>query len=407
MFRYTIGWVAILSFFLTSCVTPGMSGRVGPKTSGELKAVASKQVGIAEQKLDIIVPVFDPGIPETDEEMAEERIWPELRRAESVRFALKLKEELEKTGQFGAVRVTPDAEATGDIYVMGEILESNGKDVDFRLDVYDIAGNRWYSDSYDHEVGERFYTNIRNQGKDPYQPAFQEAAADLVERLKSVDAGTIALLQKVTEMRFANNFSEDAFKEHLREEDGRFELVSLPAETDPMLERVRAIRIRDQLYVDNLQTHYQEFNNKMETSYMLWQEKAREEQVAFEEAETAATGRAIAGGLLMILAIGLAAAAGNSGNSGRSTAAMAGGIAAGVGAAAAFSGAFRSNEESKLHADTLDEMGQSIDGELAPQVVEFEGKTKELTGSAAKQFADWRAFLKTIYEQEKTPVKQL
>ncbi len=405
--RLVIGWIAIFCFFLTSCVTSGITGSVGPKTSSQLRTTASNTVAKAQTKLDIIVPVFDPGIPETDEEMAEARVWPELRRAESVRFALMMKEELEKTGQFGAVRVSPDSEATGDVYVLGKILESNGKDVEIRVDVYDISGSKWYTSSYDHEVSERFHNNIRNKGKDAYSPVFEEAAKDLIERMKGVDGTDLALLQKVTEMRFANNFSEDAFKEHLKQEDGRFELVSLPSEVDPMLKRIRAIRIRDQLYVDNLQTHYEEFNAKMEASYTLWQQKAREEQVAFEEAESAATARAVAGGLLMILAIGLAAAAGNSNSSGGSAAAMAGGVAAGAGAFAAFGSAFRSNEESKLHADTLDEMGESIDAELAPQVVEFEGKTKELTGDAAKQFSEWRAFLKEIYEQEKTPVKQL
>jgi len=40
-------------------------------------------------------------------------------------------------------------------------------------------------------------------------------------------------------------------------------------------------------------------------------------------------------------------------------------------------------------------------------VVEFEGKTEKLTGDAAEQFAQWRAFLQRIYEQEATPETQL
>ena len=140
--RVVVGWIAICCFFLTSCVTSGMTGSVGPKTSGELRSVASKSVSPQQTKLDIIIPEFDPGIPKTDEEMEEARIWPELRRAEAVRFALKLKEELENTGRFGAVRVTPSSEATGDVYVLGKILESNGKDVEISVDVYDISGSK-------------------------------------------------------------------------------------------------------------------------------------------------------------------------------------------------------------------------------------------------------------------------
>jgi len=44
---------------------------------------------------------------------------------------------------------------------------------------------------------------------------------------------------------------------------------------------------------------------------------------------------------------------------------------------------------------------------IAPQVVEMEQQTVELTGTAKEQFAQWRSFLKKIYAQEKTPEKTL
>jgi len=68
---------------------------------------------------------------------------------------------------------------------------------------------------------------------------------------------------------------------------------------------------------------------------------------------------------------------------------------------------FRSSKEAEFHRETLEEIGESINIDLGPQVVEFEGKTKEISGDAAEQFSTWRAFLKEIYDQEKTPEKQL
>lgn len=407
MFRATLGWTICFCFFVTSCVTPGMSTSVGPRTSNEVKTAVQSQPQYQKAKLDIIIPVFDPGLPDDPEEMEEERIWPELRRAESVRFALKLKEELEKTGRFGAVRIAPNSEATGDLYVMGKILESNGKDVEIEIDVYDISGAHWYNEDYDHEVLERFHKTYRNKGKDPYQPVFEEAALDLVAHLSDADATDLAALKSVTEMRFGANFSEEAFVEYIREENGRVELVSLPSELDPMLARIRAIRVRDQLFIDNLQDHYAEFNAEMSTSYALWQEQGLKEETALDEAQSKATTQAIVGGLLTILAIGLAVGGANSGNPGRSTAATAGGIAAGIGGAVMISESFRTSKELEFHANTIEELGESIDSELAPQVVEFEGETKKITGNAEKQFAEWRAFLKEIYEKEKTPETQL
>lgn len=406
-FKKSLTWIICLCFVLSSCVTPGQSTKVGPAFSSKLVKDVEKNAAISNVKLDIVIPAFDPGIPEDEEEQDENLIWPELRRAEANRFALKLKEELEKTGAFGAVRVTPDASATGDVYILGKIVESNGLEVEFDLEVVDITGQRWYEESYEHEVAEKYHKNIRNKGKDPYQPVFEEAATDLVEFLKEQGETELALLQSVTEMRFASNFSEDAFSEHLEENANGYKLVGLPSDNDPMLKRVRSIRIRDQLYVDNLQTHYEEFDAKMAESYAAWQVQSLDEVKALKAAENARTGKAVAGVLAFALMVGLAAASGNSSSSGRSSAASAGAIVAGVGGVALVASSFRSSKEAEFHRGTLEELGESINIDLGPQVVEFEGKTKEISGDAAEQFAEWRAFLKEIYEQEKTPEKQL
>ncbi|TNE36450.1 MAG: hypothetical protein EP348_07030, partial [Alphaproteobacteria bacterium] len=214
MARILAGWLICGCFMLTSCVTPGMSASVGPRVSGEVMTAAKISPESGKPKLDIIIPVFDPGIPEDLQEQEEEGIWPELRRAEAVRFALNLKDKLEATGKFGAVRIAPNSEATGDLYVMGKINKSNGLDVEIEVEVYDISGAKWYDEDYEHEVPKNFFKTYRNKGKDPYDPVFEEAANDLVEHLQDADNTELALLKSVTEMRFGANFSEEAFKEH-------------------------------------------------------------------------------------------------------------------------------------------------------------------------------------------------
>ena len=74
-------------------------------------------------------------------------------------------------------------------------------------------------------------------------------------------------------MRFAASFSEDAFAEHMETKQGRVILTSLPSEDDSMYQKVRAIRVRDQLFVDQLQTDYEQFAAKIAPSYRLWQEQ--------------------------------------------------------------------------------------------------------------------------------------
>ncbi|RED44862.1 hypothetical protein [Aestuariispira insulae] len=406
MIKRLITYVTCFVFALSGCVSsnPGSGGgsSVGPLFSGSFFEPEDPP-GTPRPKLDVIIPVFDPGIPEDEKKHKEEFVWPELRRAESVRFAMHMKKALEETEQFGAVRVTPDANATGDLYILGKIVKSTGKDVEFDLKVVDVAGKSWFSEDYEHEVSEAFHGNIRNEGKDPYEPAFQEAAADIVEELEDLRAKRLEDLQKLTEVRFGASFSEESFAQYLKQDNGRFEVVALPSDEDPMLNRVRAIRVRDQLYVDGLQTTYQNFSAQMQDSYTIWQEQALQEAVAREEAEQEAMNKKIGGILLIGLGIAAAVAGSNSGNSGRQTLGTAGAILGGVGGAALLADGFQTSEEAKVHRDALNELGKSMDVEIAPQVVEFENKTAELTGNAKEQFQQWRAFLKEIFAQEQTP----
>ena len=89
------------------------------------------------------------------------------------------------------------------------------------------------------------------------------------------------------------------------------------------------------------------------------------------------------------------------------TAATTGAIVGGVVGAKLLTDSFQTSEEAKVHRDALEELGQSIDIDLAPRVIAFQKETVELTGTAKEQFAQWREFLQKIFEQEKTPQVQL
>ncbi|MAF95070.1 MAG: hypothetical protein CMM60_04875 [Rhodospirillaceae bacterium] len=424
-----VAYVLSASMFLSSCVTPGGEfSNIGPKLSSFFEQPPEiKNITVQEGlKLDVVIPVFDPGIPKNpteEQNLTEEEkksIWPELRRAEATKFALMMKRSLESTEAFGAVRVTPDQNSTGDLYVLGKIEESNGEDVEIKIKVVDISGKTWVDTSFDHRVSEQFHTSVRNEGKDPYDPVFEAATKNIVESLKDVKAKELTVLKSITDLRFAASFSESEFSKYLGKKEGllgpddffgfggnRITLVRMPADNDSKFIKTKAIRVRDQLFVDNLQTHYQKFESKMNESYAVWQEQSLQEAKAAREAEAKATGQAVAGGLLIGLAI-VAAVAGARNNNynynpGPSIAATLGAAAGG----ALLANSFRTSDEAKVYRDALSELGQSIDLEIGPQVVEFEKKTIELTGDAAEQFAQWRTFLKEIYLAQATPEKRL
>jgi len=409
--KKSLASMLICTFFLSSCGA-GRTGTsdfgVGPMMSSSyFKSKVEEKAGVQKPKLDIIIPVFDPGLPKDPAKYKEAHIWPELRRAESSRFAYKLKTAIEDTGAFGAVRVMPDKTATGDIYVIGKINESNGEKVAIHLDVYDISGKLWFSKSFDYEVPADFFSNLRNKGKDAYDPVFKKAADRLVQELDYHPAEKLAKLQSLTDIRFGANFSEAAFAPYMKNHGNQVSLVGYPDQNDTMLRRIKAIRVRDQLFTDRMQPHYEQFNQKMDASYALWQEQSFTESKAARDAKKEAVGKAIGGVALIGLAVLAAVAGANSNSYAGSAAGTTAAVVAGMAGASFLQESASMNKEARFHRDALDELGQSIDGEMAPQVVKFEKTTKKLTGSAAEQFAQWRAFLKTIYAQEYTPDVQL
>ncbi len=409
--RKSVSVLVAAAFFLTGCAAGGAGSSglsVGPVTSSAyFKSKLKKASGGQKPKLDIIIPVFDPGLPKNPKDYKKEGIWPELRRAEAARFAYKMKLALDKTGAFGAVRVMPDKTATGDVYVIGKINESNGENVDINIRVYDISGKLWFNKSFNHKVTEEFYSNIRNKGKDPYDPVFTKAAKRIVEELDGRSAKNLAKIRALTDLRFGANFSEEAFSRYMKVQGGVMTLTGYPDKDDAMLRRVKAIRVRDQLFTDRMQPHYEQFGRKMDDSYAIWQKQSFNELKAARKARNKSIGNAVAGVALIGLAVLSAIVGANSNSYGGAAAGTTGAIVAGSVGAGLLGESSKMSEEAKFHRDALNELGKSIDGEMAPRVVRFEKSTKKLTGSAKEQFAQWRAFLKNIYEQEATPDVQL
>jgi hypothetical protein len=56
--------------------------------------------------------------------------------------------------------------------------------------------------------------------------------------------------------------------------------------------------------------------------------------------------------------------------------------------------------DARTHADALKELTLSFQSEVAPQVVEVEGHTLRLTGTAEDQYREWRKLLKQLYLEE-------
>jgi hypothetical protein len=194
-------------------------------------------------------------------------------------------------------------------------------------------------------------------------------------------------------MRFARDFANGAFADYLEEDDkGQISLRRLPAEDDPMLNRVRGLRQRHYVFVDTLQGHYSGFAEDMYSPYQEWRKASYEETVALRELESEAQREMIAGGAAILAGV-LAQ------TSGSRTTRGAGAVGV-LGGGALLKRGLEKRAESNIHSLALEELGQSLDAEITPRVIELEDRTVRLTGNVEDQYDQWRELLADIYAAE-------
>ena len=394
--------------FLTACVgatTVSTSSKPSQPGFGFSLEESPGNQGVRDQysgvRLDVIVQIFDPNIPEDPDDYIKQGVWPELRRTEAIRFAVALKDEIEHVNAFGNVRVAPDSAVSGDLFVTGKILHSNGEDVGIAVQVHDVSGARWMKKTYKHRVKQHHWQNIRQSSKDPYQPVFMKTARDIARLLKKKSSDELANLRAISEIQFASAFAQEAFGHHLEFKNKRVKLASMPAVDDPMLVRTRAVRVVDGLFMDKIQIHYTDFVTKTNDSYLSWQEHSLVSAKAKREQESKAAAQAFGAALLIF---GAAAAADNSSSDALTDTAIA---SAAFGGIKLLQDSFASSAEGRYHRDNLMELGGSLNFEVAPQVLQLEETTVTLQGDIKTQFRQWRTFLKELYNKETTPNVQL
>jgi hypothetical protein len=186
----------------------------------------------------------------------------------------------------------------------------------------------------------------------------------------------------------------DAFAGHLSsDEDGLYSLVRLPVEDDPMLKRVRAVQMRDDMMLDTINGYYEIYYNDLWQPYGDWRKLYNEEIAALREVEKQALTRQLLGLAAVVGGVLLSTGDNNISTSGLPEMAVLGG------AAAIYSG-FEKRKETKIHKDVIEELSISFASEAEPLVVEVVGETVRLNGSAEEQYQKWREMLRDIYASE-------
>ena len=366
------------------------SGKLAPHE----KAIQATTEVPEDQLLDVSVEVFDPGIPDLTTMTTKEKegIYPEVRKSEARYVPMQLKETLQATGFWGAVRVVPAETSSAEVTVTGQIVKSTGKDLVVKVQVIDISGREWLAKKFKQEANPFVYIDKKQAHIDPFAGLYGQIANEMLSRLQKLQPHQVQELRQISELRFASQLAPADYDRYLEvNKKGRFEIQRLPAEEDPMMGRVSMIRERDYMFVDTLNEYYSEFCVSMEEAYDSWRSFSYDEQVALAELRRQARMRKIIGAIAIIGAV--AAPAGGGLESVARDAAMIGGIAA-------IQSGIAKGKEAKIHAEALRELAASFEIDVAPLVVEIEGETVRLTGNREEQYASWRELLRQIYAAE-------
>ena len=387
-----------IPILLAGCVT----SEVKP-----IPKVAAKQATVhipQAELLDVGIRVFDPGIPknlEDDEEaLAKKRIYPDLRKAEARYMPTLLRSTLEETAQWGAVRVIPNTADFVDVIVTGKVVDSNGGFMAVDISAVDAQGRVWIKDKrYSSLVDLGAYkTTAALKARAPFQNVYSEIANDLVlarDKLTSLDRENI---RKVANLKFAEDLAPDAMKGMTAvDKNGITQVVRLPADSDPTLSRIERIRERDTAVVDTVNDYYASFAESMDDSYDSWRQTSFTELEKEMRARSSARTRTVLGAAALLAAI-FAPNSCSSYDSCRINDAMR--TAGTMGGIAAVMSGIKKYADARVHADALKELTQSFQSEVAPQVVEVEGHTLRLTGTAEDQYREWRKLLKQLYLEE-------
>jgi hypothetical protein len=384
-------WVFALALVLTAT---GCAANYGGQMVGSAPILQAQRELPEDQLLDVGLVVFESE-PITPQQAEKEGTSPEVRQSETHFMPYHLKQGLQQSGHWGAVRVIPHESASVDVRVTGKILESNGEILAVDVQATDSTGKVWIDKVYAAQANEYSYSNLEPGKKDAFQDVYNAIANDVARHRMSLTPEEVKQIRTVTRLKFAVDFAPSAYSGYLgaqKAPDGVLTVKRLPAEDDPMMGRLSKVREREAMYVDTLNEFYDNYYNLMWPSYENWRSLNLQERQAIKKVKQEALTRQILGLLMVAGAVALAA-----GDVEYTGALQAGLVIMG---GQVFIDGINITQQADMHSAAIKELSESFGSEMKPIVIEFEGKQYELTGTAQEQFQKWRQLLKQIHAAE-------
>jgi hypothetical protein len=377
-------WLSVL-LLLTGCQSTRTLQPAGTAAGGQA-------AGTPAPPVDVGVKVFNDGVVDLDPDQL--ITTPSVRRAEAHYMPQVLAETIARRSGFGHVRVLPERQSEMDLWIDGSIVESTGTRLELAITVSDAKGRVWYTREYDHEVNRYAYDPDPTLARrDPFQPIYEQITDDLLKELARRPAGEIAELRAISQLKFAQRFAPEQFSDYLgTDEKGLVSVRRLPAVDDPALARVNEMRQRDRQFTDQIGSYFHAYSERMAAPYDNWRRVSHQELTAMNKLKGQEVARKIGGALAVIGGIA-AMAAGDSAVGVAGAASVAGG-------AYLFKSGMDKGAQARIHAQALNELAESMGGDMRPHHITLRDQTFTLTGTVEEQYAQWRGLLKDLYVAE-------
>jgi hypothetical protein len=273
---------------------------------------------------------------------------------------------MEESAGWGAIRVLPDADPTAEVMLTGEIIESNGVELSLHITARDSTGRLWIERTYTDFALGNYAVNL-NYLNDPFQDLYNKITNDLNEVRAGLSERDLNRILDTSMLRYAAALAPEAFSPFMTlGNDGRIQLVGLPARDDAMYFRASRIRESEYVFADTVDEAYQLFFNEVGQTYTFWRSYSHElilgneslEKESYEDKQRSQTWARV-------------------------------------------ENVYNDYKESRLNGDALRQMTNSFDSEVTPTVTSLAGAMIHLEGSLSARYQEWRGILQEIYASER------
>ncbi len=358
-------------------------------------AIAQKELN-EQELLNVSIMIFDPGqLPDSESERR--GLSPEIREAESRFVPIHLKYTMQRSGFWGAVRVVPDDDNGSELLVSGKIEYSDGESAALTVEAVDSRNILWFRKTYAETSKPFEHNGTEPEKNDTFQDLFNTIANDLADYRNRLHPKEVEQIQHPAELRYGAEMAPDVFDRYLAmDSQKRINLVHLPSSDDPMLARVRNIRVRDDMLIDAINGYYEAYYRDLWEPYSNWRKFRTDEVLVMRQLEREALAQQVLGVASIVGAIALGASSNYDTRVRTSTLQD---VMLIGGAYAVYSGT-QKQAESTINREAIEELGDSFSSEAEPLVIELEGESIRLTGTAEQQYASWRKLLRDLYAKE-------